>query len=191
MAMTNLKRALAAGAVALTLTVPALAAGSDDNGWGPGWGMGRMMGGWWGGGPGDYASETVLDHVDGRLAFIKAELKITEAQAPAWDALATAVHKAADIHNSLMKGMIESIRNGDFAKMTLPDRVSFQRAHMEARLNEIANVSEALDKLYAALSDDQKKTADAIVLPMMGMGMGFGPGMGFGHGWGYGPGMMQ
>lgn len=194
----------AAGAVALALSMPALAADNDGNwGWGPGWGMGHMMGGWWRGGPSGYDGEDAfLDHVDGRLAFVKAELKITDAQEPEWNALASAVHDAADTQKSLMQGTIQMWRSGDLTKMPLPDRLKFQRGHMEAMLKEIDDVSGALDKLYATLNDDQKKTADSIVLPMMGMGMGgggFGPGMGpgygrgwgsgFGHGWG--PGMMR
>jgi len=198
------KMVAAAGAVALALSLPALAGDNDDSwGWGQGWGMGHMMGGWWGGNsPGYDGQDSFLDHVDGRLAFIKAELKISDAQEPAWNALASAVHEAADTHKSLMQGTIQTWRSGDLAKMPLPDRLKFQRGHMEAMLKEIDDVSGALDKLYAALTDDQKKTADSIVLPMMGMGMGsggFGSGMGpgYGHGWGsgfwrgWGPGMMR
>jgi hypothetical protein len=43
-------------------------------------------------------------------------------------------------------------------------------------------VGAAVEKLYAKLSDEQRRAADDIVLPMMGMGMGrsgFGPGMMF------------
>jgi hypothetical protein len=39
-------------------------------------------------------------------------------------------------------------------------------------------VKAAVDKLYAMLDDNQKKTADDIVLPSMGMGMGRGMGCG-------------
>jgi hypothetical protein len=35
-----------------------------------------------------------------------------------------------------------------------------------------------VDELYAALNDDQRKEADKIALPMMGMGMGRGMGGG-------------
>ena len=54
---------------------------------------------------------------------------------------------------------------------------------LEARLEQVKNVKTAVEKLYAMLSEEQKKVADEIVLPMMGMGMGrggsFGPGMMF------------
>src|SRR5689334_9134641 len=68
--------------------------GGDMMGWGP---MGGMMG--WGtrGDRGPFARgpEGMLDRVEGRLAFIKAELKITEPQTAAWNDLATAIRGAA------------------------------------------------------------------------------------------------
>lgn len=207
MAISKWKKALAAGAVLLAIAGPAVAGDSDNtnntNNWQPRWGVGPMMGGWggggWGGGPmmGYDGSEAFLDHVDGRLAFLKAELKITEAQTPAWDDLAKAVHTAADSQNALMQGTMKMFRDGDFEKMSLPDRLNFRRTHLEARLQEVNDVGTALDKLYGQLSDDQKQVADNIVLPMMGMGMGSGFGRGFGpwggggFGPGRGPGMMR
>ncbi len=76
-----------------------------------------------------------------------------------------------------MQSTIKEFREGDFLKKPLPERLAFQQSHLEARLA----VRAAVEKLYATLSDRQKKAADEFVLPMMGMGMGrsggFGPGM--------------
>ena len=66
---------------ALSVTAPAAAQGPQrgERGWGmwneqgPGWGMGMF--GRWGRGP-----DMMLERVEGRLAFMKAELKITDAQ---------------------------------------------------------------------------------------------------------------
>src|SRR5579862_3383633 len=51
--------------------------------------MGSRGGGMMGGGMGMAAA--MAGHVEGRLAFLKAELKITDAQMPLWDKFATAV----------------------------------------------------------------------------------------------------
>ncbi|ORE90722.1 Spy/CpxP family protein refolding chaperone [Aurantimonas sp. 22II-16-19i] len=51
----------------------------------------------WGSG---YGQDTMLHRVDGRLAFIRTELKITDAQMPAWNAFAEAVRSAAQAHNA-------------------------------------------------------------------------------------------
>jgi hypothetical protein len=53
----------------------------------------------------------------------------------------------------------------------LPERLTVMETHMEARLEQIRAVRESLDALYAVLDDEQKKTADEVVLPVMGMGM--------------------
>lgn len=177
-------RFLAAGMMAGVLAVPALAQGQGARG--QGWGMGQMMpGGGWGNGPMmSFGPDTMLDRIDGRLAFLKTELKITEAQSAAWDAFAETVRTTSDAHNTLMQAMMEQMRDGDYFKMPLPDRLEFQQTQMEARLEQIKDLKGATDALYAVLDDGQKKAADEIVLPMMGMGMnrggaGMGPGMMF------------
>jgi gamma-glutamyl phosphate reductase len=134
-------------------------------------GQGRMQGGW-GRGMMGYGADEVLDRIDGRLAFMKAEMKITDAQKQAWDDFAEAVKSTAETHNDMMRSMMEEIQDGTYYDKPLPDRLTIQETHVEARLEEIKTVKEAADKLYAVLSDDQKKVADEIVLPTMGMGMG-------------------
>ena len=121
-----------------------------------------------------YGPDAMLDRIDGRLAYMKTELKITDAQTAAWDELAKVIHDTAETHNALMREMKKDVRSGDFFEIPLPERLTVQQTHMEARLEQIKSVKAAVDKLYALLDDDQKKTADDIVLPSMGMGMGRG-----------------
>lgn len=175
---------LAAGLIVAVAVVPAMAgAEEDDSGWWPRWGMGRMMMGQWGmgGSMGGYDSDEMLDRIDGRLAFLKTELKITDEQTPSWDELAGVIRSTAESHNALMQGMLKEFQDGEFLKKPLPERLAYQQTHLEARLEQVKTVRAAVEKLYAKLSDEQKKAADEIVLPMMGMGMGrsgsFGPGM--------------
>jgi hypothetical protein len=160
--------------------MPAAAGSGDgDDGWWPRWGMGRMMMGQWGG-PMGYDSDEMLDRIDGRLAFLKTELKITDEQAPSWDELAGVIRSTAEAHNELMRGMINEFSEGGFLKKALPDRLVYQQTHLEARLEQVKLVRAAVEKLYATLSDQQKKAADEIVLPMIGMGMGMGRSGSFG-----------
>jgi hypothetical protein len=105
---------------------------------------------------------------------MKTELKITGAQTVAWDELAKVIHDTAETHNALMREIMKDVRSGDFFEQPLPERLTVQQTHMEARLEQIKAVRAAVDKLYALLDDDQKQTADDIVLPSMGMGMGRG-----------------
>jgi hypothetical protein len=167
--------AVVAGTLMLGAVSPGLAAGSDDNGWGWfGWRHGpmtmmqgrrdgRMMGGDW---------SAMIERMDGRLAYIRAELKITDTQTPQWEAFAAAVRAGAEAHNALMQSMHEAFTDGGFDKMTLPERLAFQQTHLEARLEQVKATRDAADKLYGVLNEDQKKVADDIVLPMTGMGPG-------------------
>lgn len=146
---------------------PALAQMGPGMG-GPGMMDGGGPGNWWGG------SEGMASRVEGRLAFLKAELKITEAQKDAWHTLADAVRTSTERMVERMKSM----HSGEQKALTLPDRLELHEQFMTARLDEIRQIKSALKSLYAVLSDDQKKEADTLVLPMMGMGtMGMGPGM--------------
>lgn len=159
----------AAVTVAVLVASAAMAQGPmDKRGWGmwsddgPGYGMmGPRWGMWRGGGP-----DWMLDRVEGRLAFIKAELKITEAQTAAWNELAGTIRSAAKQHNERMRAVFSDAGNDK----TLPQRIEAQEQFMTTRLDEIKQIKGSLNKLYALLSDDQKKEADNVVLPMVGMG---------------------
>lgn len=178
--MTFLNTAAAVAIVLGLAAVPALSH-DEDGGWFGSWGMGHMMGhGWgmghgWRRGPGSmmgFWQDSMLDRIDGRLAFLKTELKITDAQQKQWDELANTVRTTAEAHNAMMRDRMEEMHSGKFFEKPLPDRLAIQETHLESRLQQVKDVRAALDKLYAVLDNDQKKTADEIVLPMMGMGMG-------------------
>ena len=165
----------------LTLTFTGSARASDDEGgWWRGWGMGHMMRGWGRGPMMGYGENAMLDRIDGRLAFLKTELKITKAQSEAWNEMATTIRMTSEIHNKMMREMMKEMHDGEFFKKPLPDRLVLRETHMEARLEQIKAVREAVDKLYDVLDDTQKEAADEIVLPTMGMGMGGRRGMGRG-----------
>jgi LTXXQ motif family protein len=163
-----------AGTLALLIAGPALAQG------GPGGMMGDREWGMWWGGPWGRGADGMLDRIEGRLAFIKTELKITEAQAPAWNQLAESIRTAAKQHNERMKA---AFSREERAK-TLPERLEVHEQLVSARLEEIKQIKGNLTNLYAVLSEAQKKEADDIVLPMAGMMSGpMGGPMGRFHWW--------
>ncbi len=163
MRLNRLSTLAAVGTLVVLIAGPAQAQGGPmmgDRGWGMGWGTWWGGPGYWGRGP-----DGMLDRVEGRLAFIKAELKITEAQAPAWNQLAETIRTAAKHHNERMK----AVASREAGAKTLPERLDAQEQFMSARLDEIRQIKTSLGALYAVLSADQKKEADDIVLPMAGM----------------------
>src|SRR5262249_17994897 len=103
-------------------------------------------------------------HVEGRLAFLKTELKITEAQLPLWNAVADAIQANAKIMSGMSEGMM-----GSAQAATLPDKLALREKMMTAHLEALRKFKAAVDPLYAAFSDEQKKAADELLIGPMGM----------------------
>ena len=116
----------------------------------------------------DMGARSGAEHVEGRLAFLKAELKITDAQATQWNAFAEAIRtnakSMAELHQSMM--------SPQSPPATLPERLALEDKAISAHLAALKKTESSLDALYGALSAEQKKTADGIVIGPMGMPMG-------------------
>ena len=106
-----------------------------------------------------------FEHIEGRIAYLKAELKITDAQTAPWNAFADALRANA----GAMKAMHEQMAKGAMPA-TLPERLAMQQKMMSARLVELKGIEATATPLYAALSADQKKLIDQMMSgPMGGM----------------------
>lgn len=128
-------------------------------------GMMRMMMGQDGMGGMSMMSTAMTQHVEGRLAFLKTELKITDAQLPLWNNFAQAVRDNAKAMGSMMQGGMMGMSQS----MKLPDRLAMREKMMTAHLEALRKLKAAVDPLYAALTDEQKKAADQLMLSPMGM----------------------
>jgi len=106
-------------------------------------------------------------HIEGRIAFLKAELKIADAQAPQWNAFADTVRDNA---KSMAEAHQSTMSSG--AAKTLPERLALEEKALTAHLEALKKTASALNKLYDTLSVDQKKVADEIIVGPMGMPMG-------------------
>jgi hypothetical protein len=126
-------------------------------------GMMQMMG--------DAPGMGMIDHVEGRIAFLRTELKITDAQADVWNAFATALRSNAQNLGAARRGMMGQMGAGQPQAQTLTQRLDAQERWLSARLEGTRSLKTAFTGLYGALSDEQKKTADEILAPHMGMGM--------------------
>ena len=94
-------------------------------------------------------------HIEGRLAFLKTELKITDAQLPLWNAFAQAMRDTAAAMQTMPHAMM-----GMSKATTLPDKLAAHETMLAAHLEAVRKLKTAADPLYAALNADQKKTAD-------------------------------
>jgi LTXXQ motif family protein len=111
--------------------------------------MGRMMG--------------MAQHVEGRIAFLRTELKITDDQSAQWNAFADALRANAR-RMTEMHGMM-----GRGASPSAPERLDHMEKMMSGMLEAARSTKAALAPLYAVLSDEQKKTADTLLQGPMGM----------------------
>lgn len=105
------------------------------------------------------------ERIEGRLAFLKTELRITEAQQPLWDAFAEALR----VNARGMAGMMVDMQGAMMpapaaAPVALPQRLELQERMLAARLDGLRQVNAALQPLYAAFDDTQKRTAEALIM---------------------------
>lgn len=121
-------------------------------------------------GPGMVGMGTI-EHIDGWLAFLRTELKITDAQTKAWDQFADAMRTNAktlgEIGNSMMPQM-HSDKN-QAPTPTLSDRLDAQERWLTARLKGVSAMKSTYAHLSETFSDDQKKAANELLAPHLGL----------------------
>jgi LTXXQ motif family protein len=106
-----------------------------------------------------------FQHIEGQLAYWRAELRITDAQAPQWDAFAGAVR---DNVKKLQPAMMTTMQGAGEA--TAPDQLDRRITFLTTELDAMRAVQAAAKPLYDALTADQKKAADQLMAEhMMGM----------------------
>lgn len=103
------------------------------------------------------------DHIDGRIAYLHAELKITEPQMPAWTELANVMRTNAKRVEDAQKGQPQR------TTATAADRLDDQERWLTVRLESVRALKPAYAKLYAVLDDKQKKIANELIAPHMGI----------------------
>lgn len=105
------------------------------------------------------------DYIEGRIAFMHAELRITDSQMAAWTEFANVLRanakRSAEAHGA----------KGQQATATTADRLDEQERRLAARLEGVRALKAAYGKLYAVLDDKQKKTADELMAMPMPMTM--------------------
>ena len=102
-------------------------------------------------------------HIEGRIAFLKAELAIAEPQTAQWEAYAKAMRDGA---TAMKAAMEKHMASGP--PQSAPDRADAAIAAMTARLETMKASAAAGRALYAVLTPAQKKTADELMMRRMG-----------------------
>ena len=116
----------------------------------------------------------MMQRVEGRIAFLRTELKINETQQGAWTAFEQALRENAkalgETHGKVMKGQASANEPPKLA-----GRLAAQEEWFAARATGIGELRRALDGLYAVFSDTQKQNAEELLAPHVGMGTGGAP----------------
>lgn len=96
--------------------------------------------------------------VDARLAYLKDELKITDAEGEAWNGYAEAIKGRVTNMQSMRQGMIDAMQKGGAI-----ERMDARINGMEAILEAMKAFKPATEKLYGVLTAEQKKIADELI----------------------------
>jgi len=116
----------------------------------------------------DMAGMGTIDRVEGRIAFLRAELKITDAQTSAWNTFADSLRANAQKLSALRPAMMPQPGS---AAQTLPDRLDAQERWLTARVEGTRAIKAAFTPLFGTFSEDQKKTATELLGPHLGLAM--------------------
>lgn len=110
------------------------------------------------------------DHVEGRIAFLQAELKLTDAKQPQWKAVADALRANAKLAKEKMAGMDGAMMSDGSAAMTPVKRIDQVEQMLSARLEGLRQLKAAIEPFYATLNEAEKAVADKLLMPApMGM----------------------
>jgi hypothetical protein len=101
------------------------------------------------------------EHIDGQLAYIRAELKLTPAQEAQWNVFANIFRedKEKQAHNCHRA----QEQNRQMAAASLPDSMNMKAQHLTEQLDSLRKLQAAVQLFYDSLSKEQKKIADEIM----------------------------
>jgi hypothetical protein len=139
--------------------------GASRGGYGPGMTGGPGAGR---GGPGMWSNPAAA--VEGHLAALKVELKITPDQDKAWQAFTAKAKTQADTMIARRAQMFAQ------ANQTAPERLAFRTEQMKQGVANMETMTAAVRDLYGVLTPEQKAIADQQLAhgPMGGFGGGRG-----------------
>lgn len=155
--------------------------GGPGAGYGPGAGRGAMGPGMMGQGPGAGRGgmwSNPAAAVEGHLAALKVELKITPDQDTAWQAFTTKARQQAD---TMIARRAQMFSQAPATTQSAPDRLAQRTEFAKQRIANMETMTAAVKDLYAVLTPEQKALADRQLTrgPMGGGGHGMGGGRGF------------
>lgn len=102
-----------------------------------------------------------LQHIEGQIAFYKAELRITDAQLPQWNTFADALRASA---TRMQQAVTPALAAGVSPAL---EQIERRIALLSAQLDAMQAVLAAAKPLYGVLTDEQKRSADQLTAEHM------------------------
>ena len=125
-------------------------------------GMMKMMGG--GDSQMNMSGMGMTEHTAGRIAFLRSELQINDAQSKAWDVFANALRNIGSrLKEADMPMMAEA------SSPQLLARLDSQERMLTARLEGVRAMKAAFAPLYDTLSAEQREMVDELLATHMGL----------------------
>ncbi|MGY8633994.1 Spy/CpxP family protein refolding chaperone [Bradyrhizobium sp. 14AA] len=103
----------------------------------------------------------VTERLEGRIAFLKTELQISDRQLVDWNNVADSLRSGRQhlLEARMMLAMDDRLGSAD--------RLEHYERHLSERLEALKSARLAFTRLYASLNESQKQTADTILLPLI------------------------
>lgn len=101
--------------------------------------------------------------LEGRIAYLRTDLRITDAQAPAWEAFAAALRSGREHLDAARDSL-----SGANAAADPMVRLQAYESHLMARTEAVRSTRLAFNTLFAQLDDAQKRAATTTMLPFIG-----------------------
>jgi Spy/CpxP family protein refolding chaperone len=101
--------------------------------------------------------------IEGWIAFVEAELEITEAQRPQWEALAAAIRENVGAVQDAFERRHASLEADDDERQSAVERLAAFEGLAEAGLAALRKVSPPFKALYAVLGEEQQERADRLL----------------------------
>lgn len=106
--------------------------------------------------------------IEGRIAFLRTELKLTAAQQPLFDTLANEMRASATAMQARFEAHRQQASAQQPVQLSAVERLEQRQAMMKEMVAAQDRYLAALKPLYQSLSDEQKKTADTLLAKGMG-----------------------
>jgi len=102
------------------------------------------------------------DRIEGRIAFLRAELGITETQSAAWAQFADALRRS---RTHLLEAQAALQESG--VRVSSAERLESYERHLAARLESLKGARAGFNQLSAVLDERQKQEAENLLIPFL------------------------